>query len=450
MSLLGYHIKLGYQPIAAPYRLQNNISLKSPQEIKPNLSNSVNNGIMQGMALNYKFRSQSVQEWLELVDPKLEIQNFKSAVGIDYTKLRDLLADGKWEEANQETIDKIKQALGGRTYFSVPCEDINIIDKLWVKYSNGRFGFSVQKRIYHSLGGTQERYWLDNEYLEYIGWQKNGSLQLSFEITAPVAHLPCYTLSWYGTSLHPWYDISFLSEIFTRLDNCHLPTRKSQVQNYSSHQVASADIKLTLPTGLDYTRLITLLVSEDWQAADLETQKLIFGSSLGLIDMGGNAYQKIQQLPSEHLYIIDKLWGKYSHGRFGFSVQRDIWERVNNHVGDFARAIGWVNNDMYRGDTAIFYEDVNFSLSAPIGHLPCFMGNFSESGDTQLIGQSKTYIFLVDFGTNNSIFENLTSQGHQSNSLLSKNARMEYGKSVLYLDIFFNLIGAYAKDSHNP
>jgi len=436
-----YALLTGHSPISAPDRLQNNISLKSPQEINANISNSVNNGIMRGTALNYKFRPQSVHEWLELVDPKLEIQNLKSAVAIDYTKLRDLLADGKWEEANQETIDRVGQTLVGRTYFSIPCEDINIIDKLWIKYSNGRFGFSVQKRIYHSLGGTKERYWLDNEYLEHIGWQKNGSLQLSFDITAPVAHLPCYTLHWYGTSLYPWYDISFLREIFTRLDNCHLPTRKS-------NQVASADIKLTLPTGLEYTRLITLLVSEDWQAADLETQKLMFGSSLGLMDMGGNAYQQMQQLPSEHLYIINRLWVKYSNGRFGFSIQRDIWERLNGHVGDFARAIGWVNNDMYRGDTAIYYENVNFSLSAPIGHLPCFMGNFYESGDTQLIGHSKTYIFLVDFGTNNAIFESLISQGDRSNPLLSKKERMEYivnhegnsDEKVLYLDGFFKLL----------
>ncbi|BAY24232.1 protein kinase [Calothrix sp. NIES-2100] len=431
----------GNLPFSASYRSENNISLKSPQEINPNVSDSVNNGIMRGMALNYKFRPQSVQEWLELVDPKLEIQSLKSAVGIDYTKLRDLLVDGKWEQANQETIDRVAQTLVGGTYFSIPCEDINIIDKLWVKYSSGRFGFSVQKRIYHSLGGTKECYYFDDEYLEHIGWQKDGSLQLCFDITAPVAHLPCYTLHWYGTSLHPWYDISFLSKIFTRLDNCPLPIHKS-------HQVASVDIKLTLPTGLEYTRLITLLVSQDWQAADLETQKLMFGSSLGLMDMGGNAYQQMQKFSSEHLQILDRLWVKYSNGRYGFSVQRDIWSRVNGHVGDFARAIGWVSNDMYRGDTAIFYEDVNFSLAAPIGHLPCFMGNFYESGDTQFIGHSKTYIFLVDFGTNNGIFENLTSHGHRSNPLLSQKERMEYvsnhegnyDEKLLYLDVFFKLL----------
>ncbi len=33
-----------------------------------------------------------------------------------------------------------------------PCIDLRTIDQLWVRYSNGRFGFSVQKRIWQSVG----------------------------------------------------------------------------------------------------------------------------------------------------------------------------------------------------------------------------------------------------------------------------------------------------------
>ncbi|NJO66941.1 MAG: transcriptional regulator, partial [Leptolyngbyaceae cyanobacterium RM1_405_57] len=29
-----------------------------------------------------------------------------------------------------------------------PCEELLAIDRLWVNYSNGKFGFSVQKKIY--------------------------------------------------------------------------------------------------------------------------------------------------------------------------------------------------------------------------------------------------------------------------------------------------------------
>lgn len=36
----------------------------------------------------------------------------------------------------------------------LPCQDLHAIDFLWVKYSRGSFGFSRQKRIYETLGGT--------------------------------------------------------------------------------------------------------------------------------------------------------------------------------------------------------------------------------------------------------------------------------------------------------
>lgn len=88
-----------------------------------------------------------------------EVQ-LKSSVGMDYRQLRDLLAVGKWKEADAETARVMLAAMKREkegwlreedTWF-FPCEDLRTIDQLWVKYSNGRFGFSVQKRIYQSLG----------------------------------------------------------------------------------------------------------------------------------------------------------------------------------------------------------------------------------------------------------------------------------------------------------
>ncbi|WP_375342016.1 GUN4 domain-containing protein, partial [Okeania sp. SIO3B5] len=36
-----------------------------------------------------------------------------------------------------------------------PCEDLHTIDQLWVKYSDGKFGFSVQMEIYQILGNLR-------------------------------------------------------------------------------------------------------------------------------------------------------------------------------------------------------------------------------------------------------------------------------------------------------
>ena len=127
----------------------------------------------------------------------------ESAKGIDYTRLRDLLAAGKWQEADRETSKQMLEAIGKQCWWDVgkkdidnfPCKDLHTIDRLWVFHSNGRFGFSVQKHIYESLGGTREynqKTW--EAFGDRVGWRKYGKWlfysDLSFVGTAPPAHLP--------------------------------------------------------------------------------------------------------------------------------------------------------------------------------------------------------------------------------------------------------------------
>lgn len=78
----------------------------------------------------------------------------KSAKGVDYTKLRDLLKEGKWKEADQETNKVMLQAtnrvsekwIDVKNIDNFPCDDLRTINQLWVHYSKGKFGFSVQKK----------------------------------------------------------------------------------------------------------------------------------------------------------------------------------------------------------------------------------------------------------------------------------------------------------------
>jgi eukaryotic-like serine/threonine-protein kinase len=137
-----------------------------------------------------------------------------SAVGMDYINLRNLLAAKKWKEADEETARVMLKAAGReeRGFLDVehiekfPCEDLRTIDQLWVKYSNGHFGFSVQKRIYQSLGGTREydeKVW--DKFGDRVGWRKNNQWlyyysnqwlyyykykDLTFSEKAPEAHFP--------------------------------------------------------------------------------------------------------------------------------------------------------------------------------------------------------------------------------------------------------------------
>ena len=71
---------------------------------------------------------------------------------------------------------------------------------MWTKYSRGKFGFSVQKRIYQSFGGKRT---YDRQVWELlgdqVGWRVDGSWlfpeDLNFTNDAPIGHLPSLALS---------------------------------------------------------------------------------------------------------------------------------------------------------------------------------------------------------------------------------------------------------------
>ncbi|WP_293138973.1 GUN4 domain-containing protein [Okeania sp. SIO3I5] len=127
-----------------------------------------------------------------------------SARKVNYKKLRDLLAAEEWKKADQETERcMLEVARREKEFFlrvedidNFPCEDLRTIDQLWIKYSNGKFGFSVQKQIYQSLGGTRKydkKVW--EAFGDEVGWTQGGSwviyLDLTFSLETPkLGHLP--------------------------------------------------------------------------------------------------------------------------------------------------------------------------------------------------------------------------------------------------------------------
>ena len=80
----------------------------------------------------------------------------QSECGIDYTKLRRFLALGEWKEADEETEKCMLKAanretegwLNSESIKILPEKDLQTIDELWLHFGKGRFGFSVQKKIY--------------------------------------------------------------------------------------------------------------------------------------------------------------------------------------------------------------------------------------------------------------------------------------------------------------
>jgi serine/threonine protein kinase len=235
--------------------------LKSPLQINSCISDEVNEAILQGMEMDVIKRPQSVQEWLAMLpQPPIGNENPKgvvpptipspqpppqpvkliSAKGVDYRKLDRLLASGKWKEADEETANKMLEVaerpseswLRVENIDQFPCEDLRTIDQLWVKYSNGLFGFSVQKRIYQSLGGTRK---YDREiweaYGDRVGWRVNN-LWLDYDHIkfnhkgTPEGHLPilgvCYDRGGLFIYRCVMYGRGLISSLASRLVDCNI------------------------------------------------------------------------------------------------------------------------------------------------------------------------------------------------------------------------------------
>lgn len=136
--------------------------------------------------------------------------DLNSEVGADYRPLQVLLAAGRWKDADEEThrlvnwvAQREKSGPPAKAdYREMPCTDLSTINNLWLRYSNGRFGFSVQRQMWDQSGKNV------SVFEQTVGWQKQKYEDLYFDLRAPVGELPAWSVSRIGDLL------------FSRLDAC--------------------------------------------------------------------------------------------------------------------------------------------------------------------------------------------------------------------------------------
>jgi uncharacterized caspase-like protein len=182
--------------------------------------------------------------------PQTEADDLSSERGVDYTKLRNLLASRQWREADQETLAVMLKAanreqegyLDNKSIEEFPCTDLRTIDQLWVKSSNGRFGLSVQKRIWESVGGKPgdefdyekmkklgDRVgWLVWKNVKWLGLKKEELWlsydEITFHLNAPQGHLPSAISGFWGGVSVSWRGqiVGVRWYFFSRVETCKL------------------------------------------------------------------------------------------------------------------------------------------------------------------------------------------------------------------------------------
>lgn len=129
-----------------------------------------------------------------------------SPASSSYPDLEEWLASKSWEEANGYTFKLIRDAHPsgeGVTKAAIdqfPCQNLKDIDQLWVHYSKGAFGFSIQKKILESAGHKLVALDPQNAINAYhrlalqVGW-KNSNVwknvpDFRLGLDAPRGHLP--------------------------------------------------------------------------------------------------------------------------------------------------------------------------------------------------------------------------------------------------------------------
>ena len=126
---------------------------------------------------------------------------------------------------------------------------------------------------------------------------------------------------------------------------------------------------MSLPSdaGIDYTLLQQLLAEQNFQAADqLTLQKLCELAGTAAIERKWLYFTEVQQFPATDLQTINDLWLTHSEGKFGFSVQREIWLGVGKNWDKFWSKIGWKTGNQWTR----YPHEFTWDLSAPKGHLP--------------------------------------------------------------------------------
>ncbi|MDY7007616.1 MAG: serine/threonine-protein kinase [Cyanobacteriota bacterium] len=267
--------------------------LEEPKKINTKISDRVNNAIMKGMEIQPEDRPKTVQEWLTLlqVKPQSIISQISQVSQTIMSQMATLNIPGI-KPLYQNSVKTFYQG------------EANILP-----IGAGIFILIVVTYIY--------------------------SPKLNFSITS--RPLPPQPIPIPQQKSHPTIQPQKVPQ---PLPETNIPDTSQTTINYIDKKV-------------DYTTLENLLSSDKFQGADQETFRII----LSLVEREKEDWfniEDIENIPCKDLNKINQLWIKYSDGKFGFSIQKQIWSEVGGKPGIhnvaiadiFIKQVGWGVNEV--------------------------------------------------------------------------------------------------------
>jgi hypothetical protein len=329
----------------------------------------------------------------------------ESEKGIDYQKLRDLLKAEKWGEADKETLrimllitNRVSQGwLTAKSISKFPCEDLRTIDQLWVVSSEGKFGFSVQVKVWNACGQPTssgkgwDRFcievgWKDGSAINQGSYAYNNYSALNKAISdSPQGELP-YN-HWISSLWGAWVGSGGASYLVA-LSEKFPESSRIQPDDQSAEDLTI--VPLESEKGIDYGPLRDWLKAEKWENADRETLRVMLKvanrESDGWLDV-----KSLENFPCKDLRTIDQLWVTASKGQFGFSVQKRIWQDCGSPTASgkdwdsFCAKVGW--RAAYSNNAYVNYRGLRRdSQFSPLGELPFYAVRRSDGSDSYMVG----------------------------------------------------------------
>ncbi|KAG1655780.1 hypothetical protein FOA52_013081 [Chlamydomonas sp. UWO 241] len=141
----------------------------------------------------------------------------------------------------------------------------------------------------------------------------------------------------------------------------------------TSSKLPSLDeVDITSTAGIDYTPLRDALKEGDFKKADdVHRALLIKLAGEGAIKRGWVYFSEARTFPVQDLLVFDNLWKSSSNGKFGFSVQRELYNQQGKQWPKFFKKIDWTTKT--EKDSVVYRKwpgEFTYTLEAPKGHLP--------------------------------------------------------------------------------
>ncbi|TAE56782.1 MAG: GUN4 domain-containing protein [Nostocales cyanobacterium] len=126
-------------------------------------------------------------------------------------------------------------------------------------------------------------------------------------------------------------------------------------------------VPLKSERGISYNSLQQSLIQREFQTADLLTiQKMCEMAGPQAVKRKWLYFTEVENFPIQDLQTINNLWVVHSEGKFGFSVQREMWIGLGRNWETLWPKIGWKDGNKWTR----YPNEFTWDLSAPKGHLP--------------------------------------------------------------------------------